>query len=229
MVSWLHHQGLAFVSCVSPTFFQPVGSGSHLYSAHRNTVRSGHGVEGLTDSRGYFPLGLPCPRLLYPYCITTWEICQEVFEISFKGLFLLGAPLTPGVLWTPLDVSYIVPHIGRFVKGFLEIIFKKVACRKVGSYTASANSSTPSVGFPPPAVFPPLDTNSIPHPSPDCDRQNVQNRDFYFPKLCATFRLTNCWRCVIMEILRASLVGAQPKKPPQEWGGFRISWAVLRP
>ena len=81
-------------------------------------MRSGHGVEGLTDSRGAFPLGLPCPRLLYPYCITTWEICQEVFEISFKGLFLLGAPLTLGVLWTPLDFSYIVSHIGRFVKGF---------------------------------------------------------------------------------------------------------------
>ena len=81
-------------------------------------MRSGHGVEGLTDSRGSFPLGLPCPRLLYPYCITTWGVCQEVFEISFKGLFLLGAPLTLGVLWTPLDFSYIVSHIGRFVKGF---------------------------------------------------------------------------------------------------------------
>ena len=119
LVSWLHHQGLAFVSCVSTTFFQPAWSGSHLYPAHRNTVRSGHGVKGLTDSRGSFPLGLPCPRLLYPYCITTWGVCQEVFEISFKGLFLLGAPHTPGVLWTPLDFSYIVPHIGRFVKGFL--------------------------------------------------------------------------------------------------------------
>ena len=62
--------------------------------------------------------------VLYPYCITTWEICQEVFEISFKGLFLLGAPLTPGVLWTPLDFSYIVPHIGRFVKGFFTFFFE---------------------------------------------------------------------------------------------------------
>ena len=35
---------VAFVSCVSSTFFQPARSGSHLYSAHRNTVRSGHQV-----------------------------------------------------------------------------------------------------------------------------------------------------------------------------------------
>ena len=123
-MSWLHHQGLAFVIGISATLFQPVRSGSHLYSAHLHTVRSGHGVEGLTDSRGSFPLGLPCPRLLYPYCITTWGVCQEVFEISFKGLFLLGAPLTPGVLWTPLDFSYIVPHIGWFVKGEFQISLK---------------------------------------------------------------------------------------------------------
>ena len=129
----------------------------------------------------------------------------------------------------PLDFSCIVPHIGRFVKGFLKISFKKVACRKVGSYTASANSSTPSVGFPTPEVFPPLDTNNIPHLPTECNRQNAQNRDFYFLDICATFLLTNCWRCVIMEILRASPVGAPPKKPPQKWGGFRISWAVLRP
>ena len=92
--SFLRLEKVAFVSCVSPTLFQPTGSGSHLYSAHRNTVRSGHGVKGLTDSRGSFPLGLPCPRLLYPYCITTWEICQEFF-LSFypvdsrSGGFLL--------------------------------------------------------------------------------------------------------------------------------------------
>ena len=165
-------------------------------------MRSGHGVEGLTDSRGSFPLGLPCPRLLYPYCITTWEICQEVFEISFKGLFLLGAPLTPGVLWTPLDFSYNVSQLGGFVKGFFTFFFRR---RVLNAHRVTRNFFIPS----------PLDTNSIPHLSTECNRQNTQNRDFYFPKLCATFRLTNCWRCVIMEILRASLVGAPPKKPPQ--------------
>ena len=50
-------------------------------------MRSGHGVEGLTDSRGSFPLGLPCPRLLYPYCITTWVICQGVSYI-FSEFFI---------------------------------------------------------------------------------------------------------------------------------------------
>ena len=44
---------------------------------------------------------------------------------------------------------------------------------------------------------------------------NAQNRDNYFVHFFRIFRLTNCWRCVIMEILRASPVGAPPKKPPQ--------------
>ena len=35
---------VAFVSCVSSTFFQPARSGSHLYTANRNTLRSGHRV-----------------------------------------------------------------------------------------------------------------------------------------------------------------------------------------
>lgn len=89
---------------------------------------------------------------------------------------------------------------------------------------------TSPAGFADPFGLPlPLTLQIIPHLPTDCNRQNTQNRDFYFPKLCATFRLTNCWRCVIMEILRASPVGAPPKKPPQKWDGFRISWAVLRP
>ena len=44
---------LAFVSCVSPTLFQPVGSGSHLYPAHRNTVRSGHRTQVLRTLVGH--------------------------------------------------------------------------------------------------------------------------------------------------------------------------------
>ena len=37
-----HGNGAACVSCVSTTFFQPAWSGSHLYTANRNTLRSGH-------------------------------------------------------------------------------------------------------------------------------------------------------------------------------------------
>ena len=48
-------------------------------------MRSGHGVEGLTDSRGSFPLGLPCPRLLYSYYITGLSTCQEFFLFFFGG------------------------------------------------------------------------------------------------------------------------------------------------
>ena len=44
---------MAFVSCVSSTFFQPARSGSHLYPAHRNTVRSGHQAEVLRTLVGH--------------------------------------------------------------------------------------------------------------------------------------------------------------------------------
>ena len=99
-------------------YFNTCGTGLHLYPANTNTLRSGHRVKGLTDSRGSFPLGLPCPRLLYPYCITTWEICQEVFSTFFGFQLSCESNRNPASL-TALDFSYIVPHIGRFVKGFL--------------------------------------------------------------------------------------------------------------
>ena len=44
---------MAYVSCVSPTLFQPVESGSHLYSAHRNTMRSGLGESVLLALVGF--------------------------------------------------------------------------------------------------------------------------------------------------------------------------------
>ena len=174
-MSWLHHQGLACVSCVSPTLFQPVGSGSHLYPANRNTLRSGHGVEGLTDSRGSFPLGLPCPRLLYPYCITTWEICQGVFLSFFKKLF--EVPNCGWRLTLSPRTTMGLPHIS-WVRSYLPLTLLIIA--------DNSQKST---------------------------WQIAQNRDFYFPKLCATFRLTNCWRCVIMEISRPASVGAPLKMP----------------
>ena len=115
---------------------------------------------GLTDSRGSFPLGLPCPPLLYPYCITTWEICQGVFYIFFRGWFARPLRTEDATLLRPL----------------------------------------------------PLTLQIIAHLPSDCNRQNAQNWDFYFLDICATFCLTNCWRCVIMEISRPASVGA-PLKP----------------
>ena len=51
----------------------------------------------------------------------------------------------------------------------------------------------------------------IAHLPLDCNRQNVQNRDFYFLKICATFLLTKLARHGIMEIsARAHVSG--PKK-----------------
>ena len=149
LVSWLHHQGLAFVVGISPTLFQPVGSGSHLYSAHLHTMRSGHGVKGLTDSRGSFPLGLPCPRLLYPYCITTWEICQEFF-LSFY-------PMDSKVWWVPLALltSLTLYHTsGGLSRGFLHFFSRMVRA----TFTHRGRY---------PVATSPLDTNILSHLSAD--------------------------------------------------------------
>ena len=122
-----------------------------------------------------------------------------------------------GLLLTSLTLYH---NLGDLSRGFLHFF----------SRTGFEPAIFPHSGREFPISLPlPLTLQIIAHLPIECNRQNTQNRDFYFPKLCATFRLTNCWRCVIMEILRASLVGAPPKKPPQKWGGFRISWAVLRP
>jgi len=64
----------------------------------------------------------------------------------------------------------IIAHLGLFVKRFFEISFKKVACRKVGLHTASANSSTPARVSQLPEVFPPLDNIIIPQAVPKVNR-----------------------------------------------------------
>ena len=87
----------------------------------------------------------------------------------------------------------------------------------------------------------PLTLQIIAHLPTECNRQNTQNRDFYFPKLCATFLLTNCWRCVIMEICAphtrgraAEILCIMYKKPTvfvsrsqKRWGkSFQIVLAI---
>ena len=63
-----------------------------------------------------------------------------------------------GVFWTPLDFSYIVPHIGAFVKRFFTFF------EGLGLASPAALEGFPS----------PLDTNSIPYLALKCNRQNTQ-------------------------------------------------------
>ena len=131
----------------------------------------------------------------------------------------------------PLPLTPLLYHnLGGLSRGFLSFfkkLFEVPDCGWRLTLSPRTTRGLPHISWV--GAYLPLTLQIIAHLPTECNRQNTQNRDFYFPKLCATFRLTNCWRCVIMEILRASLVGAPPKKPPQKWGGFRINWAVLRP
>ena len=74
---------VAYVSCVSATFFQPVRSGSHLYSAHRNTVRS-----RTLSSRAYSLSWastlwwLPCFPLCAFIIAHSWLFVKHFFEKS---------------------------------------------------------------------------------------------------------------------------------------------------
>ena len=134
----------------NPAFLQRTGSGSHLYSANLHTLRSGHGAKVLLALVGIHFSWSPCPLLLYPYYSTSLRVCQEVFLNFFEILF--------GVFWTPLDFSYIVPQVGAFVKRFFTFF------EGLGLASPAALEGFPS----------PLDTNSIPHLTPKCNRQNAQ-------------------------------------------------------
>ena len=153
-----------------------------------------------------FPSRLLCLSLLplYPYCITTWEICQEVFSTFFGFQLSCESNRNPASL-TALDFSYIVSHIGRFVKReFREFFPGRNPCgiAVAGLYLC------PSL----------LTLQIISHLPLDCNRQNAQNRDFYFLKLCATFLLTKVAWCVIMEFSAAATVSGRLKKPPHTLG-----------
>ena len=99
--------------------------------------------------------------------------------------------------------TLIVSYFKGFVKGFL-LKFFNFFCpylhQSMGRALAIAYSHLP------------LTLQIIAHLHTDFNRQNTQIREKYFFDICATFLLTNCWRYVIIEILRASLVGARLKK-----------------
>ena len=59
------YEDCGIVSCIIPYYFNRRGTGSHLYTAHTNTVRSGHRESVLLALVGAPCLGLPFPHLLY--------------------------------------------------------------------------------------------------------------------------------------------------------------------
>ena len=179
-------------------------------------------------------VALPSPfvPLLYH---TLRGLSRGIF--AFAGLFLLGVPYHPSwrpLRGLPLDCSYIVPHLEWFVKGFPT--FSQNFFSRAPTPVLHSQWQAFVYGYPLP-----LTLQIIAHPPPDYNRQNAQNRDFYFLDICATFLLTNCWRCVIMEICAphtrgraAEILCIMYKKPTafvsrsqKRWGNsFQIVLAI---
>ncbi len=89
-------------------------------------------------------------------------------------------------------------NLGGLSRGFLHFFSRMVRA-----------TFTPRGRYP--VATPPLDTNIISHLPPDFNRQNTQNRDFYFLDICATFLLTKLARHGIMEISARAHVGGPTK------------------
>lgn len=177
----------AFVIGISATLFQPVRSGSHLYTANLYTLRSGHQVKGLTDSRGSFPLGLPCPRLLCLYYSTSFGVCQEVFSTFFiplgddsAGISRKGEPVSTqspmGAISFPLrwllTASLLTPLLyhnsGDLSRGFLHFFWEGTL-----DYCSALAYGIPTLRW----LYrvSPLDTIIIPHPTPKVNSAECTN------------------------------------------------------
>lgn len=75
----------SIVSHIIPYYFNSWGTGSHLYTANANTLRSVHRNKDLLALVGTHISWLPCPPLLYLDYITNLAICQDLFEKKFAG------------------------------------------------------------------------------------------------------------------------------------------------
>ena len=84
---------VACVSCVSATFFQPVRSGSHLYPAHRNTVRSDHREQVLLTLVGLSLCGTAFPSPLELSITHLAWFVKRFFELFCSvGRFCFTSP-----------------------------------------------------------------------------------------------------------------------------------------
>ena len=69
----------SIVSHIIPYYFNSWGTGSHLYTANANTLRSVHRNKDLLALVGTHISWSPCPPLLYLYYSTLLAICQVLF------------------------------------------------------------------------------------------------------------------------------------------------------
>ena len=98
---------MACVPCVSTTFFQPAWSGSHLYSAHRGTVRSGLGESVLLALVG-FPVW-DCRSLAFcTFSIAYFRWFVKRFFQTFL-IFLRGAGWATTPTLPPSRLARFVP------------------------------------------------------------------------------------------------------------------------
>ena len=144
---------------------------------------------------------------------------MKFFQISFALFSRIGVdwchPPTSHLLLTSLTLYHILSGLSRGLLKKIATFFQRAVSYTVWAWLRHTDFSVlypNGAGSTRPVPYP-LDTNSIPHLPLDCNRQNTQNWDFYFLDICATFLLTNCWRCVIMEISRRAVVGGALKMP----------------
>lgn len=156
----------------NPLLLQPLGHWFTFISRKCEHLAVGSSDIGLTDSRGSLPLGLPCPLLLYPYCITTWVVCQEgisnFFEIFYRrrtkpcsmathGIHFHVAPLTLQIIAHPI-AEYNRQNTQNREKIFLNIcatfLLTKLARHGIMEISARAHVGGPTK--PPPFSQPKL-------------------------------------------------------------------------
>ena len=120
------YHGILLCSLRNPPLLQRSGAGSHLYPAHRHTVRSGHRImvlptlmsAALTSSQapyGSFPLGLPYPRQFQESAFYRYAALMVL--LTLKVLRPLDNPLPHTRDFSRVRVHrFIIPYWWVFVK-----------------------------------------------------------------------------------------------------------------
>ena len=102
------------------------------------------------------------------------------------------------ILLTSLTLYHNLGDLSRGFLSFFKKLFEVPNCGWRLTLSPRTTMGLPHISWV--RSYLPLTLQIIAHLPTECNRQNAQNRDFYFLDICATFLLTKCWRCVIMEI-----------------------------